>query len=84
MKIFAVLLPMRDEEKSNVYRPQHLDYLAKLREEGKILANGRFTDGQGDSSFTGPTRMTRSKHTSRTIRTSFTGRGRITFTNGKW
>ncbi|AQS54894.1 YciI family protein [Novibacillus thermophilus] len=47
MKIFAVLLPMRDEEKSNVYRPQHLDYLAKLREEGKILANGRFTDGAG-------------------------------------
>ena len=37
MKIFAVLLPMRDEEKSNVYRPQHLDYLAKLREEGKIF-----------------------------------------------
>lgn len=47
MKIFAVFLPMLDEERSKQYRPQHLDYLAKLSNEGKILAKGRFVDGAG-------------------------------------
>jgi hypothetical protein len=47
MKYFAVLLPMKDEEKSQVYRPEHLAYLEKMRKEGKLVANGRFTDGSG-------------------------------------
>lgn len=28
-------------------REQHVKYLEKLRDEGKILANGRFLDGSG-------------------------------------
>ncbi|WP_446715541.1 YciI family protein [Bacillus sp. OTU530] len=47
MKYFIVFLPMLDEEKSQEYRPQHLGFLARLRNEGKILANGKFVDGTG-------------------------------------
>lgn len=47
MKYFACLLPMADAEKSQVYREEHLDYLAKQREQGRIFANGRFVDGWG-------------------------------------
>ncbi|WP_090823375.1 YciI family protein [Paenibacillus sp. yr247] len=47
MIYFVVFLPMLSPEKSVEYRPQHLEYLAKLREEGKIFANGRFLDGAG-------------------------------------
>ncbi|ALS21884.1 MULTISPECIES: YciI family protein [Paenibacillus] len=47
MKYFAVFLPMLSPEKSQEYRPQHLDYLAIRRKEGKIFANGRFLDGAG-------------------------------------
>ncbi|GGH71412.1 hypothetical protein GCM10010978_07310 [Compostibacillus humi] len=45
MKYFAVLLPMKDEEKSKTYRPEHLAYLEKKEEEGKVFARGRFADG---------------------------------------
>lgn len=38
---------MRDKEKSATYRPQHLDYLAKMEEEGHIFAKGPFLDGSG-------------------------------------
>ncbi|QQK78907.1 hypothetical protein HUG20_02635 [Salicibibacter cibi] len=47
MKYFAVLLPTIDAEKSAEYRSQHLDYLEKMRNDGHIFANGRFTDGSG-------------------------------------
>ncbi|MFE5317518.1 YciI family protein [Paenibacillus sp. NPDC056579] len=47
MKHFAVFLPMLDEEKSQTYRSEHLDYLAAVRSQGHIFANGRFTDGAG-------------------------------------
>lgn len=47
MKYFAVLLPMKDEEKSKTYRSEHLDFLSKLRSEKIILMNGRFADGAG-------------------------------------
>ncbi|NEW08128.1 hypothetical protein GK047_19190 [Paenibacillus sp. SYP-B3998] len=47
MKYFAVFLQMKDEELSKQYRPEHLVYLEKLRNEGKIYANGRFVDGWG-------------------------------------
>ncbi|HLS08388.1 YciI family protein [Lentibacillus sp.] len=47
MNYYAVLLPMKDEEKSKQFRPQHLAFLKQMREEKKILMNGRFTDGAG-------------------------------------
>ena len=47
MKYFAVFLPMLDEEKSKIYRPQHLAYLEEKSKEGKIFARGRFADGWG-------------------------------------
>lgn len=47
MKHFAVFLPMKDEEKSQEYRTEHLDFLDQKRREGKIFANGRFADGGG-------------------------------------
>jgi uncharacterized protein YciI len=47
MRYFAVLLPMRDTQKSQELRPQHLDYLARQVREGKVWARGRFTDGSG-------------------------------------
>jgi uncharacterized protein len=47
MNYFAVLLPMKDEEKSRTYRPDHLYYLQQLLEAGNIFAKGRFVDGTG-------------------------------------
>lgn len=47
MKYFAVLLPMKDEEKSKQYRQEHLDYLEEMRKEGRILLFGRLVDGAG-------------------------------------
>jgi uncharacterized protein YciI len=47
MKYFAVFLPMKDEEKSRIFRPQHLAHLEKMKNEGRIFANGRFADGAG-------------------------------------
>ncbi|WP_274363597.1 YciI family protein [Paenibacillus thermotolerans] len=46
-KYYVVFLPMLDEQKSAEYRPAHLDYLAKLRDEGHIFSYGRFLDGWG-------------------------------------
>lgn len=46
-RYFAVLLPMRDEEKSRQYRPQHLAYLEEMRRNNRIFVNGRFVDGAG-------------------------------------
>ncbi|HLR64735.1 MAG TPA: YciI family protein [Pseudogracilibacillus sp.] len=47
MKYFAIFLPMKDEEKSKHYRQEHLDFLAKERQEGRIFLYGRLTDGAG-------------------------------------
>ncbi|NGP46392.1 hypothetical protein G4V62_16090 [Bacillaceae bacterium SIJ1] len=47
MKYYAVLLPMKDEQKSKDFREAHLQYLDKLSEEGAVVAKGRFTDGSG-------------------------------------
>lgn len=47
MKYFAVLLPMKNEEKSKGFREEHLEFLSRLREAGTILMNGRFVDGAG-------------------------------------
>jgi uncharacterized protein YciI len=47
MKYFAALLRMKDLEKNETYRPQHLDYLMRTANEGKIFASGRFAGGEG-------------------------------------
>lgn len=47
MIYYAVFLPLLDLEKSQKYRPQHLDYLEQKRDEGKIFVNGPFVDGTG-------------------------------------
>ncbi|WP_042146881.1 YciI family protein [Paucisalibacillus sp. EB02] len=47
MRYFAVFLPMRDEEKSRVYRPDHLTYLQQKLEAGNVFAKGPFVDGTG-------------------------------------
>ncbi|AFC27728.1 hypothetical protein PM3016_774 [Paenibacillus mucilaginosus 3016] len=47
MGYYVVMLPMLDEEKSRVYRPEHLAYLEEQRGKGRIFANGRFPDGSG-------------------------------------
>ncbi|MDQ0253320.1 3-hydroxyisobutyrate dehydrogenase [Evansella vedderi] len=47
VKTFAVFLPMKDVEKSQVYRSEHLKFLDKRRNEGVLHANGRFVDGAG-------------------------------------
>ncbi|WP_079909286.1 YciI family protein [Paenibacillus sp. 32352] len=47
MKHYVVFLPMLDEEKSQTYRAQHLEYLLEMRSRGHIFANGRFVDGAG-------------------------------------
>ena len=47
MNYYAVYLPMKDEELSATYRPDHLAYLDARMAEGKVKAKGRFTDGSG-------------------------------------
>lgn len=47
MKIYAVELTMKDEEKNKKFRPEHLAFLEKMHEEKKVLFYGRFTDGSG-------------------------------------
>lgn len=47
MKYFAVLLPMKDAEKSQQYRQEHLNYLEDMRKEDRILLFGRLVDGAG-------------------------------------
>lgn len=47
MKYFAVFLPMKDEEKSQIHRQAHLDFLQKMRDENRIFLFGRLTDGAG-------------------------------------
>ncbi|MFD2629853.1 YciI family protein [Oceanobacillus kapialis] len=47
MNYYAAFLPMKDEEKSKTYRPDHLTYLEDMEKQEKIFAKGRFTDGAG-------------------------------------
>jgi uncharacterized protein YciI len=46
-KYFVAFLPTLDAEKSKEIRPQHIEYLKKMKDEGKIFLNGRFPDGTG-------------------------------------
>ena len=43
----AATLLMKDPELSRQHRPAHLAYLAALKAEGKVWANGPFGDGAG-------------------------------------
>ncbi len=47
MKYFAVFLQMKDELKSKTHRQEHLDFLAKMREQNRIFLFGRLVDGAG-------------------------------------
>ncbi|SFA83895.1 YCII-related domain-containing protein [Lentibacillus halodurans] len=47
MRYYAVFLPMKDVEKSKEFRSQHLKFLEQMRQEKKVLMNGKFTDGSG-------------------------------------
>ncbi|MEK3917607.1 YciI family protein [Paenibacillus sp. FSL H7-0331] len=47
MKYYAVFLPVISVERSAQFRPLHLEFLEKGRNEGWIFANGRFVDGSG-------------------------------------
>jgi len=47
MKYYAAFLRMLDVQKSQEYRPQHLDFLVQNEKEGRIFARGRFADGSG-------------------------------------
>ena len=44
---FAAILHMEDPERNQTLRPQHLDYLNNLYEQGKVHLKGPFTDGAG-------------------------------------
>ncbi len=47
MKYFAAFLKMNDPSKSQDLRPQHLEFLERSEQEGKVFARGRFEDGAG-------------------------------------
>lgn len=47
MKYFAVILPMKDAEKSKSHRQEHLDYLKEMRDLNRIFIYGRLVDGAG-------------------------------------
>lgn len=47
MSHFAAILWMKDESKNLEYRPQHLEYMTQLENDGKIFAKGPFIDGVG-------------------------------------
>lgn len=47
MSYYAVFLPLKDEEKSKHYRPDHLEFLTQQAEKGNVFAKGKFTDGTG-------------------------------------
>ncbi len=38
---------MLDEEKSRLYRPDHLEFLKEQSEKNRVFAKGRFADGAG-------------------------------------
>jgi uncharacterized protein YciI len=44
---YAAILYMLDPVKNQELRPQHLDHLKTLQEQGKIFAKGPFADGAG-------------------------------------
>lgn len=47
MKFAAVIEYLQDQEKVERIRPLHRQYLAALKENGKLAASGPFVDGSG-------------------------------------
>ncbi|MFD2130519.1 YciI family protein [Pseudogracilibacillus auburnensis] len=47
MKYFATFLSMKDPEKSQTHRQEHLDFLEEMRKEKRVLLYGRLVDGAG-------------------------------------
>ncbi len=47
MKYYAAFLTMKDEEKSQQYRPEHLEFLEEMRKKKRVLLYGRLVDGAG-------------------------------------
>lgn len=47
MAYFAAILYMERPELNQEFRSHHLEYLAKLEQQGKIHAKGPFVDGAG-------------------------------------
>jgi hypothetical protein len=45
MAYFAVFVTELDNSKKEQYFADHMKYLDDLREQGKIIANGKLTDG---------------------------------------
>lgn len=47
MNFYAAFLRMVDPEKSAEHRPAHVEFLKKMKAEGKACVFGRFADGAG-------------------------------------
>ena len=47
MKYFAAILAMKNPDKSQQLRPQHIAFLEQQGKEGTIFARGKFADGAG-------------------------------------
>jgi uncharacterized protein YciI len=47
MKYAAIIEYINDPEKVQAVRPTHREYLAKLKDQGRLAASGPFTDGSG-------------------------------------
>lgn len=47
MKYAAIIEYITDQDKVQSVRPVHREYLASLREGGRLAASGPFTDGSG-------------------------------------
>jgi uncharacterized protein len=47
MMKYVAFLTIIDEEGNKRVRPAHLEYIERLRKEGKVFTAGPFTDGKG-------------------------------------
>lgn len=43
----VAMLAMRDAEANRIHRPAHLEYLARLKAEGRVWASGPLGEGKG-------------------------------------
>ncbi len=47
MKYAAIIEYIADQDRVQSVRPVHREYLAKLKEQGRLAASGPFADGSG-------------------------------------
>jgi len=47
MKYYAVFLKMKDIEKSNLYRQEHIDFLTEMRQKNRIFMYGKLANDAG-------------------------------------